>query len=220
YYGPLLGAERVRSAVRVLVDILRLRDCPSTTPMRLADQADLFRPELVPRCSRAELHRCLAPCAAGCTEQGYARRLAVARAFLRGETDEPLVRLRAHRDRAVDRWLFEYARVVQERLELLDSVRASLLRMERALSTLSAIYAVPGHVDEDRVYVLQRGRVRAELPAPRDRRERETLDRRVRRLLGSPPPPLPRIGSDGIAETLLVERWFRRRPEERDRLKS
>ncbi|MFW5946894.1 MAG: nuclease [Gemmatimonadota bacterium] len=218
YWGPLLGADRVRSAVRVLVDILGLRDCPGTTPMRLADQTDLFGPELTPRCPRAEFRRCLAPCAAGCTEQGYDRRLAVARAFLRGESDEPLVRLRAHRRRAVDRWLFEYAAVVQERLELLESVRASLLRMERALSALCAVYEVPGHAGEDRVYVLQRGLVRAELPAPRDRRERSAVARRIDRVLGSPPPSLPRVGHDGIAETLLVERWFRRRPGERDRL--
>lgn len=220
YYGPLLGAERVRAAVRVLVDILQLRACPSTTPMKLADQPDLFGAEPTPLCARAEFRRCLAPCAAGCTERGYGDRLEVARSFLRGESDEPLARLRAHRSRAVERWLFEYAAVVQLRIELLESVRASLRRMDRALTSLSAVYRVPGYEGEDRVYVLQRGVVRAELPAPRDRRERRRLGRRVDRLLGSPAPPPPRVGSDGIAEMLLVERWFRRNPEERSRLRT
>lgn len=187
YYGPLLGAERVRAAVRVLVDILRLRSCPSTTPMRLADQRDLFGAELTPLCARAEFERCLAPCAGGCTEHEYAERLEVARSFLRGETDEPLVRLRAHLRNAVERWLFEYAAVVHERIELLESVRASLLRMERALSGLDAVYRVPGHDGDDRVYVLQRGVVRAALPAPGDRRERRALHRTIDRVLGSPP---------------------------------
>ncbi|MGK7310801.1 MAG: nuclease [Candidatus Longimicrobiales bacterium M2_2A_002] len=218
YFGPLLGAERVRAAVRVLVDTLQLRSCPSTTPMRLADQPDLFGAERTPLCARAELRRCLAPCAGGCTEQGYARRLDVARAFLRGETDAPLDRLRSHLSTAVERWLFEYAAVVRERIELLESVRASLLLMERSLSRLDAVYRVPGHEGDDRVYILRRGVVRAELPVPRDRAERRALRGRIDRLFGAPPPPAPRIGADGIAEMLLVERWFRRNPEERARL--
>jgi excinuclease ABC subunit C len=218
YFGPLLGADRVRRAVRVLVDALQLRDCAATTPMRLADQPDLFGVDPAPLCARVELRRCLGPCAAGCTEQVYADRLEVARRFLRGETDEPLVRLRSHLQVAVSRWLFEYAALVQERVELLEGVRASLRRMDRALSALTAVYTVPGHEGEDRVYLLQRGVVRAELPAPRDRRERRELGQAVDRVLGTTPPPAPRVGSDGIAEMLLVERWFRRNPGERDRL--
>jgi excinuclease ABC subunit C len=219
YFGPLLGAERARAAVRVLVDAVELRDCPATTPLRLADQADLFGAEYTPLCARADFALCLAPCAAGCTEREYAARASIARRFLRGETDEPLDRLRGHLRLAIERWLFEYAAVVLERIELLESVRASLLRMERALDSLSAVYTVAGHGGEDRMYVLQRGLVRAELPAPRDRRERQLVERRVDELVMSAPPSPPRAGPDGIAEMLLVERWFRRRPAERDRLR-
>lgn len=218
YFGPLLGSERVRAAVRVLVDVVGLRTCPSTTPLRLGDQADLFDATYQPLCPRADFKRCLAPCAAGCTEREYGHRLDVARSFLRGETDAPLQRLRAQLTRAVERWLFEYAGQLVERIELLESVRSSLLRMERALDRLSTVYAVPGHGGEDRLYVLQRGLVRAELRPPRDGRERRALGSRVERLLGSPAPPAPRIGDDGIAEMLLVERWFRRNPGELDRL--
>lgn len=220
YFGPILGADRVRRAVRVLVDTLQLRDCAATTPMRLADQPDLFGVEPAPLCARVELRRCLGPCSAGCTERGYEERLEVARGFLRGETDEPLIRLRSRLHQAVSRWLFEYAAIVQERMELLEGVRGSLLRMDRALSTLTAVYAVPGHAGEDRLYLLQRGVVRADLPAPRDRRERKQLGQAVDRVLSSPPPPAPRIGGDGIAEMLLVERWFRRNPAERARLRG
>lgn len=218
YFGPLLGAERVRSAVRVLVDALQLRDCPATTPLRLADQADLFGAVYQPLCARAEFHRCLAPCAAGCTEQDYAGRLEVARAFLRGETDEPLHRLQRHLDLAIQRWLFEYAAVVVERMEVLRGLRESLLRMERALGRLSALYTVPGHQGDDRVYILQRGLVRAELPAPRDRSGRRALRQRVDEIRRTPPPSPARIGPDGLAEMLLVERWFRRKPDEASRL--
>ena len=218
YFGPLLGAERVREAVRVLTDALQLRDCPGTTPMRFADQTELFGSEYVPLCARAEFHRCVAPCAGGCTEREYAQRLETARSFLRGESNEPLIRLQRHLDRAMERWLFEYAAVVLERMEALRSLRSSLVRMDRALDRLSALYTVPGHGGEDRIYVLQRGLVMAELPPPQNRLERRELSRRVDQILRTPPAPEPRIGHNGIAEMLLVERWFRRNPGEARRL--
>lgn len=218
YFGPLLGAERVREAVRILVDALQLRDCPATTPLRFADQADLFGAEPNPLCARADFHRCLAPCASGCTERGYSLRLATARAFLRGESDEPLIRLQRQLERAIERWLFEYAAVVVERMEALRSLRASLLRIDGALDRLSAVYTVPGHGGDDRVYVLQRGLVKAELRPPRDRMEREQLRRRVEKIRRAPAATAPRIGPDGVAEMLLVERWFRRNPAESQRL--
>jgi excinuclease ABC subunit C len=219
YFGPLLGAERVRWAVRVLVDALELRDCPARTPLRFADQVELFGSDDPALCPRADFHRCLAPCAAGCTEREYAERLEVARSFLRGESDAPLQRLQRHLERAVDRWLFEYAGVVAERLEALRSVRASLLRIEGALDRLTGLYTVPGHDGDDRVYVLSRGRVRASLDTPRGRAERKAFRARVRRLFRTPAAPLPRIGPDGVAEMLLVERWFRRNPGELNRLR-
>jgi excinuclease ABC subunit C len=220
WHGPLLGAERVRAATRVLVDTLELRDCPATTPLRLGDQGDLFGADPQPLCARADFGRCLAPCAAGCTEREYGARLDVARAFLRGESDEPLERLQRHLDRAVRRWLFEYAAVVAERMDELRWLRASLLRTTRALDRLTAVYRVPGHDGDDRTYLLRRGLVRAELPAPRDRRDRQTLHRRIDRVLASPAPTPARIGHDGIAEMLLVERWFRRNPAEIERLET
>jgi excinuclease ABC subunit C len=218
YWGPLLGADRARAAVRVLVDSLELRDCAATTPVCLADRGDLFGGEHTPLCARADFARCLAPCAAGCGEAQYGERVETARRFLRGESEEPLARLRVHLRRAVERWLFEYAAVVRDRIELLESVRSSLLRTERALDGLSALYTVAGHAGEDRVYLLQRGLVRGEFPAPRDRRETRALGHRADRLLGTAPPTPARMGADGVAEMLLVERWFRRRPDELGRL--
>ena len=220
YFGPVLGAERARAAVRALVDVLGLRTCPATTPLRFADQGDLFSVDHVPLCARAELRRCIAPCAAACTERDYRDRLEVARRFLRGETDEPLERLGARLRQASERWIFEYAAVVKERMELLEGLRSSLLRLARGLDALSGLYHVPGHDGDDRIYLLHRGLVRAELTRPKDRREGAALRARTERVLRSPPPPVDRIHGDGIAEMLLVERWFRRNPAERASLRA
>ncbi|MBW3552113.1 MAG: nuclease [Gemmatimonadetes bacterium] len=219
YFGPVLGAERARAAVRALVDVLGLRTCPASTPLRLADQGDLFGSAPIALCARAELRRCIAPCAAGCTERGYARRLDVARRFLRGETDELRERLRERLRQASERWIYEYAAVVKERIELLTGLREALVRMVRSLDALTALYHVKGHDGEDRLYLLRRGLVQSELPAPRDAHERAGVRSRAERVLAGPPPPVGRVGPDAIAEMLLVERWFRRNPGERAALR-
>lgn len=216
YLGPLQGIDRVRRAVRDLANLLELRDCPAKTPLRLGDQADLFGASYAALCVRAELRRCLAPCAAGCTESEYRDRVGVALAFLDGENDTPLTLLHRRQAQAVARWQFEYAAELEERLTRLIGVRNELARVRGAMAALSCVYAVPGHDGEDRWYVLNNGRVQDELEAPRSASARRLALRRVRRQLQHR--SLRRADADAIAEMLLVMRWFRRRPEERARL--
>lgn len=217
YLGPLQGIDRVRKAVRELANLLELRDCPAKTPLRLADQADLFGVSYPALCVRAELDRCLAPCAGGCTESEYRDRLAIAFRFLDGESDAPLALLHQRQVQAVERWQFEYAAELEERAIRLISVRNELARVRQARNALSSVYAVPGHEGDDRWYVLNGGRVVDEMEAPRSASARRLALRRVRRQLQRSA-PLRRAGADAIAEMLLVMRWFRRRPEEQTRL--
>ncbi|MFP2899109.1 hypothetical protein [Corallococcus sp. 4LFB] len=94
YFGPFHGRHTMADVVRAVNDLLELRDCPSETPMRLADQLPLFPMKDDPRCMRGQTARCLSPCASGCTTAEYLAQVALARAFLNGESDRPLVILR------------------------------------------------------------------------------------------------------------------------------
>ncbi len=217
YLGPLQGIDRVRRAVRDLANLLELRDCPAKTPLRLGDQGDLFGAAYPPLCVRAELRRCLAPCAAGCTESQYLDRLAMALAFLDGDSDEPLSLFQRRQAQAVERWQFEYAAELEERATRLIGVRNELARVRGSMAALSCVYDVPGHDGDDRWYVLNGGRVQDEMEAPRSVSARRLALRRVRRQLQRPA-SLRHAGADAIAEMLLVMRWFRRRPEEQARL--
>ena len=51
------------------------------------------------------------------------------------------------------------------------------------------MYPVPGHDGEDRVYLIRRGTVRAELPAPRTTEERLQLQRLLDRVFHPREPP-------------------------------
>jgi excinuclease ABC subunit C len=110
YYGPFTGARRIGEAVRELNDVLGLRDCAQDVKMWFADQQELFGSELVqirprtPRCIRHEVRKCLGPCVGACTVDEYDGRVRLARAFLDGADDAPLVELRRRWRRRASGW--------------------------------------------------------------------------------------------------------------------
>jgi excinuclease ABC subunit C len=218
YFGPFRGRRRLREALRELGDLLELRDCAAATPMRFADQGDLFgTPEATPRCLRADLGRCLAPCAARCTRTAYLARVAVARRFLEGDADRPLALLRERMDAAAARLHFEYAAELRDRATRLEGVRDELTAMRGTLASLAFVYHVPGHNGDDRAYLVRGGTVRAELPAPGDAAGMAALRARVAQVLGEAEVPGEGLPADQIAEALLLAKWFRLRPAERAR---
>ena len=229
YYGPFTGAHRIEEAVRELSDALGLRDCAQATPMRFADQGELFVPELVqlagrtPRCIRHEVRKCLGPCVAACTSDQYADRVRLARGFLDGADDGPLDALRAQMDVLSEALEFERAAMLRDKVRRLEDLRAQFDRLRFAVETLSFAYVVPGAAParaggspagEDRVYLVRRGRVRADLPAPIDAASRRALHAAAREVFV----PRERGGSavptHEVDELLLLSWWFRHRPVE------
>ncbi|HEX2091605.1 MAG TPA: GIY-YIG nuclease family protein [Longimicrobiaceae bacterium] len=217
YYGPFRGGKRIAEAVRELNDLLGLRDCPLTTPMRFADQSDLFAFEATPRCHRFELKRCAGPCAALCTEDDYRRRVELARAFLNGDADEPLRWLNERMLAAAERWEFEYAASLRNRMQRLEMLRDEFGRLREALENLSFLYSVPGQGGDDRVYVVRRGTIRATVAAPRTTADRRALARLAAEHFHRPEPTGALVARHQVDEILLIARWFRAHPEEMER---
>ena len=78
------------------------------------------------------------------------------------------------------------------------------------------MYTVPGVEGADRVYVIRRGRVRAEMNAPTTAEERSTLDGMLRQIFADAVDGME-VPSHEIDEPLLLSSWFRRFPRELDR---
>ncbi len=221
YYGPFYGAQRVSEAVRELNDALGLRDCSLDRSMVFADQAELF--SIMPRtpgCIRHEIRKCLGPCVAACSEREYMERVRLARDFLEGSSDGPMAQLRADMEESSLRLEFERAAALRDKLHRLELLREQFGRLRFAVETLSFVYTVPGFDGDDRVYLIRRGQVRAEEPAPRSRKDRG----RIRELVDDIFRPIERVTSaippHEIDELLLLSSWFRRFPKELDRTKG
>jgi excinuclease ABC subunit C len=215
YYGPFQGALRVNEAIRELNDVLGLRDCALDRRMHFSDQQELFQLQpRTPGCIRYEVKKCLGPCIAACSANEYTKRVDLARAFLDGTDDGPIDTLRHEMEAAAERLEFERAASFRDKLHRLESLKEQFIRFRFAVETLSFVYPVSGHDGDDRVYVIRRGRVRAELPAPRTIRERAALRRTVDDVFGRAEHKGAQIPTHEIDELLLLSSWFRRFPGE------
>jgi len=221
YYGPFVGAQRVEEAVRELNDALMLRDCRTDLKMFFSDQGELF--QLSPRtpgCIRHEISKCLGPCVGGCSAAQYDERVGLARAFLDGSDDGPINMLRAQMERLSAALEFERAAHYRDKLERLETLRAQFGRLRFAVENLSFVYTVPGHEGEDKVYLIRRGVVRAELAKPRSSKDRRTMKQLVEDIFAQHESPSAQVPTHEIDELLLLSSWFRRFPKEMKRTKQ
>lgn len=218
-YGPFVGAARLREALRELSDELGLRDCSLDRRMRFADQGEIFAfPPRTPGCIRHEIGKCLGPCVGAATAGVYLDRVQQARAFLDGTDDSPVERLRAAMLEASGRLQYERAASLRDKVSRLDDLRDQFARLRFAVESLTFSYHVPGQNGEDRVYLIRRGVVRAELAEPRSAEDEAMLRDRVLRVLGgSRVAARASLPAHEIDELLLVASWFRLHPDEMER---
>lgn len=218
YFGPFYGAQRIGEAVRELNDVLGLRDCSLATRMSFSDQAELFPLDArTPGCIRYEVKKCLGPCIAAVSEARYMERVMLAQAFLDGQDDAPLEQLRAEMLARSERLEFERAARLRDKLQRMEELRAQFARLRFAVETLSFLYRVPGHAGDDRVYLIRRGRVRGEAPAPRTTEDYCALRDLVADVFGSSEPLRGSVPAHEVDELLLLSSWFRRFPAELSR---
>ena len=220
YYGPFVGAQRVGEALRELSDVLMLRDCKTEMKMHFSDQQELF--QIFPRtpgCIRFEIGKCLGPCVGGCSIDEYEQRVGMVRAFLDGSNDGPIEMLRGKMDEASDRLEFERAASYRDKLGRLEALREQFGRLRFAVEKLSFVYTVKGFDGEDKVYLVKRGLVRAELDKPRTSWQREKLKRLAEEMFRAKEKPTTSVPTHEIDELLLLSSWFRRFPAEMTRTK-
>ena len=215
YYGPFHGAMQLAAALRELNDALGLRDCSLDTRMHFADQPEMpIATPRTPGCIRYEIGRCLGPCVAATTVAQYDDRVRLAREFIAGRHDAPIVALREAMEASSERLEFERAAALRDKVARLESLKEQFARLRFAVETLSFTYTVPGENDDGRTYVIRRGRVRHEGPAPRNAQERAVLEARVSEIFKPVARDTGAVPAHEIDELLLLASWFRKFPSE------
>lgn len=218
YFGPFHGAWQLEEAVRELNDVLGLRDCRLDMPMHFADQTELpLAPSRTPGCIRHEIGKCLGPCIAATTQAHYRTRLLLAREFLEGAHEAPIEMLRTAMEESSADLAFERAAQLRDKIVRLESLREEFSQLRFAVESLSFVYTVPGFGHDDRSYVIRRGRVHADLPAPRTQADHLALAARAAEVFSPPDRRSTTVPAHEVDELLLLSSWFRNCPAELDR---
>lgn len=212
-YGPFGSQARTQEAVRVLNDLLGLRDCTQALPVAFDSQRDLFDAPRQAGCIRFELGTCTGPCAAFVSEAEYRRRVDVAAAFLEGRALAPLDRVIAAMTEAAAAEEFERAALWRFRFEQLEWLLAATSRARTAVDLLTFVFHDVGPFGDERAWIVRQGAVRAVYPWPATPIEREAFCAVVRAELDRPMPPSWPLPLERLDEILLVTSWFRRHPD-------
>ena len=189
--------------------------------MHFADQPELF--SIFPRtpgCIRFEVKKCLGPCVGGCTARQYQERVKLARGFLDGDDDGPIEMLRSEMERSSERLEFERAASLRDKLHRLEALKEQFFRLKFAVETLSFVYPVAGYDGADRLYLIRRGRVRAEMDVPQSSDDQSRLTSLVEEVFSPVERETSQIPTHEIDELLLLSSWFRRFPAELKRTRT
>lgn len=211
-YGPFHSMNRVREAVRVLNDMLGLRDCALSMPIVYAEQGDLFGGAQRAACPRHDFGLCAGPCAALVSESDYRKRIDAAVAFLEGRSIAPLDRIVDFMTGAAGEGQFELAARWRQRFEEMEWLLAATSRARSALDLLTFVYRDPGSHGDDRAYVLRQGVVRASYPWPSTPIEEEAFRAVIHDELQRPK-RTALLPLEHLDEILLMMFWFRLHPE-------
>ena len=217
-YGPVRAGWRVREAVRHLNDHFKLRDCPKKQVLYFREECELFPQVQTPGCLRLEIGTCLGPCVGACSRRDYRSRIVATRAFLEGRDDSSLRMTEEEMKSSSASLQFEKAAALRDKLDSLSWIHDRLKRLRRLCQQLPFIYPVRGDDGTETWYLIRNGLVVASLTPPRSVSEKRNVSKRIRDALADRPAIRAQLNATDMDGVYLVAAWFRRHPEERERV--
>lgn len=236
-FGPFRRVAQLREAVRALAEGTGLRDCVLDDVVRTTgtaasrgsvlwfDDDPLSQPRRgasrtrAPLCLRHELGTCAGPCIGAGAAQPYRDTALAVRAFLDGRSDAPVRTLETAMQQAAEQLAFERAAVIRDRLALVRWLHERVQNFHANVDRLTFRYHAIGPDGQEWVYLVRRGTVRAEVPAPTTPDARASFRELAAKVFKGPDPSGADIPTHDLDEFYLVASWFRRRPAERARTK-
>jgi excinuclease UvrABC nuclease subunit len=134
YYGPYPSMAAAERFAGEFLDFFKIRRCVE----------ELNPDPSHPGCIYSQLHMCLAPCFAGCSDAEYQREVHRVADFLDSQGKSFMGSLEAERAQASESLEFEQASKVHQRIEKLNDLLRQRPDLVRNLRNLHAVMVLPG----------------------------------------------------------------------------
>jgi excinuclease UvrABC nuclease subunit len=204
YYGPFSSLAVADRFAGEFLDFFKIRRCVE----------ELNPDPSHPGCIYSQLHMCLAPCFAGCTDAEYQGEVQRVVEFLDSQGKSLLRALEAERAQASESLEFEQASKIHHRIEKLNELLRQRSDLARNLRDLHAVMVLPAAEPKAVVFFrIMAGEIRGPSvlsldenvpnPTPLDRQLHDLMESLAGEAGRPAPPPLP------LWEHLsLLARWY------------
>jgi DNA polymerase-3 subunit epsilon len=207
YFGPFRSRYIVDLTIELVEKIFPVRTCTRLLP----PQAQPSEP-----CLRLHLGRCPGPCRGGVDPAAYARVIEEVCAFLGGEREDLLDRLRRQMFEASQDLNFERAAWLRDILRSADEVLIGQRLITGAVEANNLFIVYPSAKEGcNELFLIRHGRLVQQRCVPH---EPLAMKHAVRELLGyaatlGPPPPI--VGRAEVDQINIISRWIHRHSDDR-----
>ncbi len=209
YFGPFQSQRVVEAALEVVHKLFPIRTCTRGLP----PQSDPSEP-----CMRYHLHRCLAPCRGDVDPAAYDEIMEQIIAFLGGEREDLLDRLRQEMWAASARNDFERAASLRDALKNISQVLVGQRLMTGAVEANNLLIVYPSaEAGQGEVFLVRHGRLVEQRRVPLAGEGLLTNLRALVELAASLPAPPKRVGKEEVDQINIIARWIHRHSAEHER---
>ncbi len=209
YFGPFQSRRVVEAALEVVHKLFPIRTCTRGLP----PQAEPSEP-----CMRYHMHRCLAPCRGDVDPAAYEGMMEQIIAFLGGEREDLLDRLRQEMWAASARNDFERAASLRDALKSISQVLVGQRLMTGAVEANNLLIVYPSaEVGQGEVFLVRHGRLIEQRRVALSGEDLLTGLRALVELAASLPAPPKRVGKEEVDQINIIARWIHHHSEEQER---
>jgi DNA polymerase-3 subunit epsilon len=207
YFGPFRSQRIVDLTIELVQKIFPVRTCTRALP----PQARPSDP-----CLRLHLNRCPAPCQGKADPEEYRKTIEQICAFLGGEREDLLNRLRRQMHEAAQQLNFERAAWLRDAIRSADEVLIGQQLITGAVEANNLLIVYPSAQENcNELFLVRHGRLAHQMCV---KHEREAMRMAVRELLtvaarlGNPP---SLVGKAEVDQINIISRWIHRHSDDR-----
>lgn len=207
YFGPFRSRRLVDLTIEVLQKIFPLRTCTRSLPPHGKPSEP---------CLRLHLNRCSAPCRGDADSDAYRKVIDEVCAFLGGEREDLLERLRRQMLEASQQLNFERAAWLRDTIRSVDEVLIGQKLITGAVEANNLLIVYPSaHENSNELFLIRHGRLVEQRRVSHMSEEMKLAVKdllRVAEDLGEPPPI---VGQAEVDQINIISRWIHHHSGER-----